>query len=763
MPRTLTIILTLLALLPWQPLRGVSPPDIPALIRQLADPKVRLRDEAEARLRATPDAAAALEEAARNHPREEARVRAKKIIDTAIRNRWHLAADLGNGHLPGFARPPLLICVANDGKQLLTQGQDQACLWDTATFMPIHRFGPSNGDFADWRGAGPLVAIALSPDGGTAITADDYGNLFETDTKTGALRRQWRNFDEEFPESAPNTQKAVWCSLFTRDGKCLVTGGDQGTVVIREAATMRRMASLKVGQNIVRCLFPTPDPRWLIATEDTPSETDYLSVIDTATWRCATRCPVRGTITSLSFMAEGTRVMASSRDGQIGIWKFDKDAGSLVTDQQWLTYGTPVSGIVLSPDEKSVIVAAGVDASRGLCELDLASKKVIWSCPLNLKVAAIAALGPDRFITSDWDHHVRVWRKTPATAANPPPPLVRILADSFDPDYAYSLKYEALPHAPRPNQVDALIYLPSSKLIVTRGHDKIQLSSADDLTAIRSFGPPVAITRDYRNQSTCGAITVTKDEQTVIAADDAGVIGFYDIETGKLTRSFPTANAGAIPPTPETAAIWEILPDHDEKILYVSDNRPRLGAWEMATGKLLASVPLPAAGTNMQLSPDGRLLVLRTDDKQGNCQQLLVATERLALLDRVEDNRYSCNCLGGFSDDGEFFYRPKFDGQLSRFTIKNQRFGVPETVLRLPGPLYNFTLSDEGTVAFCGGAGPIPLSVWDLETRRLLWLADGRQGGVFRLIPLDADRFVCLSADDNSLRLYQRTRAAAEP
>ena len=765
MTRTLTIIFAIVAPLAWQSGRAQSPavpppPDIPALVRQLGDPKVRLRDEAEARLRTVPSAAAAaLEEAARNHPSEEGRVRAKKIIDSLTRNRWHLAADLGHGHLPGFTRPPLLICVSNDLTRFLTQGQDHACLWDTASLNPVHRFGQSNGNLAGWEGAATVSAITLSPDGKTAITPDDFGNLHETDAATGELRHSWFNFDQEFDASAPSNMKVVWSVSFTPDGKHLVTGGRNGYIVVREAATRNRVASLQISEHTHRNQFYSPDARWLLIIEDTPSDVDYINVIDTTTWRESGRRAIRDLINSLTFFKDGTRFIASGRNGHIATWEFDPATGAIGTEQAWGSYGTNVSGIILSPDQKSLMVASPA-AGKALCEYDLETRKILWSDTNTAKVAAIAPLGPDRFITSDWDYHLRVWRKTPPTAANPPPPLVRTLADTLDPAEAYTLRYEADPHQARPCLVDAMIYLPTSELLVTRGHDKIQISSATDLSTVRSFGPQSRRMTGNLSRATCGAIAVTKDEQTVIAADDQGVIGFYEIETGKLIRSFPTvADDAATAFSPDDLATWEIVPDHEEKILYTTDNRLRLCAWDMATGNLIAVTRLPAPGATMQLSPDGSLLVIRTHDAQAFSNQVLVATAGLKMVDLGDGARDASHGLGSFSDDGSAFLRPEPDGQLRRFTLAKQRLGPPEVVLRLPATLYQTSFSDDGTRMICAAAGAVPLSVWDLPARKLLWMVDGSRGGLYRAIPLGTDRIVTLGLSDNKIRLYKRNNA----
>jgi WD40 repeat protein/uncharacterized membrane protein len=732
--------------------------DIPALIQQLGDPKVRLRDEAEALLKTMPAAAPALQEAMRSHPSEEARVRAGKIIDSVTRNRWHLAADLGHGHLPGYARPPLLIAVSNDGKRFLTQGQDHACIWDAATFNPVHQVGKSNGSLPGWEGAAPVYAFAISPDGKTAITPDDDGNLFEYSTETGALRRSWLNFDQEFDVSTPASRKAVWCVSFTPDGRRIVTGGHDGRIVVRAADTLERVAALQVSIHTHRYLFFSPDARWLLAVEDFPGEIDYITVLDTRTWQQAGRRPIRDLINSLAFMDGGKRFIASGRRGYIAIWDFDPETGTIGTEHKWGNYAAEVSGIVLSADEKSIMVASGA-SGKALCEYELANPKILWSHTTTPGVVAIAALGPDRFITSDWDHHLRVWRKTPANTAKPPPPLVRVAADRFDPGHTYALRYEATPHAAPPNVLDALIHLPDSNLIVTRGHDKIQVSSADDLTPIRSFGPQLQYFRDYRDRASNGAIAVSQDEKTVIASDDSGVIGFYDIESGKLIRSFPNKVDGMDDDqTPEGGMLWQIVASHDGKTLYTTDRLARLRAWDIASGKLLASLVLPAIGADLKLSPDGNLLAVLTGG-HAEAMQVLVSTRNLTMTDMTGISKDSHNCIGSFNGDGSFFHRPQSDGRILRFAIQHDRFAGRETLMRLPGHPLDFQVSADGDVAFAGTVSEhIPLSVWDLEKRKLLWMADQKDLQVWRIVLLPENRIACL-CKDNKLRIYQKSAA----
>lgn len=742
-----------------------APPDIPALIAQLADPKVRLRDEAEAKLRLLPDAADALENAAANHPSEEARARARKILNSAIRNRWHLAADLANGHIQGYVRAPLRIAVSDDLKYFLTQGQDIACLWDSTSLNPLRRFGKPNGSLRDWEGAAPVTAITFSPDGKTAITTDDSGMLYATETATGKLMNSWRCFDTEYDASESPNRQVVWSVSYTPDGKHLVAGGREGWIVVRDAATLKRVTSDKITEETIRCHFYSPDSRWLLVVEDTPGDVDYIHVIDTTTWKAVGKRAIRDLINSLVFLGNGERFIASGRFGYIAIWEFDPETGSIGAEKAWGSYGRGVAGIVVSHDQRSVLIGSAVDGKQ-MCEYDMETRKILWSNTNTPKISAISPFGSDAFITSDWDHHIRVWRRTPAGAANPPPPLVRTLADRFDPAFSFTLKYEAEPHEARPCLIDAIIHLPSSKLLITRGHDKIRVSSAEDLSLIRSFGPPSRRCQGYLSRATCGAIAVTKDEKTVIAADDSGGIGFYDIETGKLERGFRTIEPeDAETLSQDDLATWELVLDPEDKILYTTDNQMRLCAWEAATGKLVKATRLPAPGATMRLSPDGSTLLIRTQDAQSDCRQLRVATKDFRILDLSTDARDASHGLGTFTGDEKFYLQPAPDGQLRKYPWSGERIGPPEIVLRLPGTLYQTTFSDDGSFLVCASGGNVPLSVWNPDGNELLWMADRASGGLYRAIPLGNDRIVTVGLSDNKLRLYLRnptTGAAPE-
>ncbi|OYV05636.1 MAG: hypothetical protein CFE26_10585 [Verrucomicrobiales bacterium VVV1] len=525
-------------------------------------------------------------------------------------------------------------------------------------------------------------------------------------------------------------------------------------LLVRDAHTLNRVKSIRF-QDTIRHLFFSPDSRWLLAIEDTSGEPDYINVVDTTTWQAVGRTPVRDLITSLAFMDEGKRFIASGRNGHIGVWDFDPSSGAVGVESQWGNYDGGVSGIILSPDEKTLIVASGT-RGKALCEYEIANPKILWSQSTTAGVAAIAPFGPEGFITSDWDHHMRVWRKTPPATVKPPPPLVRVRADSFDPDSQFSLKYEIAAHSPPPNILDALIYLPKSNLLVTRGQDNIRVWSADDLTAIRSFGPRVQSFRDYRDRASNGAIAVTMDEKTVIASDDSGMIGFYDIGTGTLTRSFPNKVPGVDDAqTPDEGMLWQILPDREEKILYTTDRLSRLRAWDMETGKLLNGINLPAIGAEIKLSPNGRFLAVLTG-AHGTARQLLVAADSLMILDSTAISDNSQNCAGSFSPDGAFFYRPQSDGQIIRYMVRKGKLDQQETLIRVPGHPLDICLSDDGSLAYLGTiADVIPLSVWDLENRRMLWQANRDQLPVWRLIPLPENRIACL-CKDNKLRIFQK-------
>lgn len=210
-------------------------------------------------------------------------------------------------------------------------------------------------------------------------------------------------------------------------------------------------------------------------------------------------------------------------------------------------------------------------------------------------------------------------------ADQPPPPLVRTVADRNDPAFAHAPHHESRTHSASPEVVAAMVYLPESDLIVTRGHDKVQVTSGADLSAIRAFGPRLSLLRGMKDRSNNGALAVMPDEKTVVVTDDEGNLLFFDIETG--------------------------------------------------------------------------------------------------------------NEVGSFSGDGEALYRTFLDGRVMALQLAENARPPSAILFRVPGLPVDIQLRDDGRTAWVGVAeGPIPLSLWDLETRQPLWMADAADLPVWRAL-----------------------------
>src|SRR5262249_41148886 len=133
--------------------------------------------------------------------------------------------DLDRGklvrRLDGLKRLSALVVLAPDGRTLATASQDgTAALWEIATGKERVRLRAGV--------AGPLTALAYSPDGALIIAARPEQTLWCWDAVTGERLGQRRG-----------DQADVGVLAFAPDGRRLVSGGRDGTLLLWDVASFQ--------------------------------------------------------------------------------------------------------------------------------------------------------------------------------------------------------------------------------------------------------------------------------------------------------------------------------------------------------------------------------------------------------------------------------------------------------------------------------------------------------------------------------------------
>jgi WD40 repeat protein len=169
----------------------------------------------------------------------------------------------------GFQGEDSAAALANDEKTLLTAGADGTVrLWDLATDRELARFTVPHG---------PIRALALGPDGKTALTGGNGGaRLWDL-----AMGKELRPF---YPH-----QGVVHAAAFSPDGKAVLTGGDGGAR-LHDRATGNELRQLSRGQDVVYTVAFSPDGKavltggvdrkvllWSVAGDGPPRELPHLA------------------------------------------------------------------------------------------------------------------------------------------------------------------------------------------------------------------------------------------------------------------------------------------------------------------------------------------------------------------------------------------------------------------------------------------------------------------------------------------------------
>jgi WD40 repeat protein len=308
--------------------------------------------------------------------------------------------------LPGLLSRRLTF--APDGKTLAGSGMGTIRLWDVATGKPLH----------SWPGHdSPPDALAFSPGGRVvaSLAAPEHGPRL-WDAGTGKAL----HFLEGHESSAR-------CAGFSADGKLALSGGDDGTVRLWEAATgteLRKFVIEALGDGPqrprVKAVRLSADGRRLAALSVSPAafprDNCQLDVWDTATGRLLTHRAFPGDWNP-GFTPEGKAAAGWDRKDRF----FIQD---MSTGQELGAFaGDPSYPVILSPDETLLVAASDADGGSPIAHAapgkesprmtgvgfsDVATRVLLFR--IDTGPAALLALSPDgRVLAAAGADVLRFW------------------------------------------------------------------------------------------------------------------------------------------------------------------------------------------------------------------------------------------------------------------------------------------------------------------------------------------------------------------
>ncbi|MCW1921115.1 glutamine amidotransferase [Luteolibacter arcticus] len=412
------VVTTLAFLLTTDLSRGQDEKEIATLIEQLGAPKVRLRDEAEEKLKRIPQALSALKTASESATSPEARLRAKGLLGVIAQARWIQDATLSGHTTTGSNRQLCAMVVDGKGGKLYTRSQDFVRQWDLATQEPKLELGDPLSTGTNWTNNAPMTSLAISPDGKLLASTDNSGGLILNDTASGEragdattatmVLRTATDAEGNTHEVQTYTATPLVHIAFTPDNTILTSGLDFSVKLWSYPELKEQPGTFKL-PHIGHAFAFSPDGKHLVISLDKSGEPDFIHVRNRETGANSCEISVPDRPNTLRLNQHGSLLLASNRNGSASLWSL-KD-GVLSDERVIARTAKPSNCAIFSPDEKAVFVASS-DPDCCVSEYDLETGEALWIHPRSgFGVHTIAFLPDGRLAGTCSDMKLRIWSR----------------------------------------------------------------------------------------------------------------------------------------------------------------------------------------------------------------------------------------------------------------------------------------------------------------------------------------------------------------
>jgi hypothetical protein len=402
---------------------------IRGLIDQLAAPKVRLRDEAQAALQRMPEAAAALREAAAGHASPEAQLRAARLLRSLKEGLWamQLEIPLSKTEEDWIMRK---VVVSPDGKWIAAAHRGGVEVWDASSSKHRTRVGSPNLNEDGMSGV--FRSLAFSPDSRLIASTDHTGQIYidEVDgkriqvlpaaTAEVTVRRMVSKLSGDPLAPAVNTIETSEvtrpqepCGLaFLADGSGLVSFSGAGL-------TLHHFKGEEPGLMPINEIFPNNDrpivPRAFSLSADGGTVALGLEVMGSKDRAALIAIPaltktgewfLPAIPTSIAVKRGGQELLVGVRD--LGVLRCTPGVDEPVPLHRISNW---VSGIAYAPDETSFFLSCS-NNNHPMRQIALPAGTEIWAAPAaEAGFEDVAFPAADRIIATRHDNHLLLWTR----------------------------------------------------------------------------------------------------------------------------------------------------------------------------------------------------------------------------------------------------------------------------------------------------------------------------------------------------------------
>lgn len=450
-----------------------------------------------------------------------------------------------------------------------------------------------------WRHSGPILSVAYLGDGKQMITGSQDGTLRIWEAATG---RELRSFGKAAPAANANVdlRRRVYLNMMSAialapDGQALVSAGQDGTITLWDVATGKELRSWKTN-------------------------------------------PPQG-VHAIMFSADGKSVIAKAYN-QMLIQYAVEDGKELrrITNvfnpqqgkKEQLYYGgNPAGSMALADDGKTLVVGAmfydqnKVTSVLKRWELDTGKELPSWKGPDHNGLQSLA-ISPDAkvCVVGINDGSIRLW------------------------DTATGKELRQFANPQQGGYPMAMNFSPDGTRVATRGQDQTvriwDLATGKELHVLGGNGQGGVGALGY----SAGNLAFSADGKSVAAPTGAMTIRQWDVATGKDIGLPPSHMSG----------IAAVVVAKDGKSIVTRGQDNTVRTWESATGKELAHFSMTGNNGLSAFSPDGRVLVVMGYDSV--CRVWDVAAGKELLQWKLPVNNFQALAV---SPDGKVLAARSYD------------------------------------------------------------------------------------------------------